>query len=421
MSWEQLAAGVDLPLDRTVPLPALVEVDLDVPTPPAVGDIARAAHDATVTTFGDAAIDGLTVAVGAGSRGLTGRVELIRGTVAGLRQLGAEPFVVPAMGSHGGATAEGQREMLASLGVTEDAVGAEIRATMDTVVIAHTASGTPVHLDANAAAADRFLPVNRIKPHTCFKGPVESGCMKMAVVGFGKREGAALVHTCGPVEMRDRLLDACAALRVTGRLLGGIGTVEAADGDVILVEGLTAADVGGERERELTESARALVPPLPFDAIDVLIIDKGGKDISGTTLDPNVTGRFWVPGLDDLARPAVAAIVLLSLTPISGGNALGMGFADFVPASLANQLDFRKTYINCFTAGPAGMRRARLPMVLPDDESCIRAALAMSGRGAAPPRVVRIESTLHLTRMWVSDALLSELPPGASVAATNRA
>ncbi|MFP5489788.1 MAG: DUF2088 domain-containing protein [Acidimicrobiia bacterium] len=406
MAWEQLAAGVELPFDADLTVPELHRYPLEVPSPPAVPDVEQAAYDAAVAAFRDDVTPGMTVAVGAGSRGLTGRVELVRGAVAALRELGAEPFVVPAMGSHGGATAEGQVEMLAELGITEASVGAEIRATMDTVVVADTAAGTPVHLDANAAAADRFLPVNRVKPHTCFKGPVESGCMKMAVVGFGKRPGAFLVHSCGPIEMRDRLLDACAALRESGRLLGGVASVESTAGDVGLVEGLRRDDVGVGREHELTEYARTLVPALPFDHIDVLIVERGGKDISGTTMDPNVTGRFWVPGLDDLAKPAVSAIVLLDLTDISGGNALGIGFADFIPASLANKLDFRKTYINCFTAGPAGMRRARLPMVLPDEESCIKAAITMCGRGPdEPKRVVRIASTLHLTECWVSDAL----------------
>ncbi len=173
------------------------------------------------------------------------------------------------------------------------------------------------------------------------------------------------------------------------------------------VAGLGADDVGADLEHELTEYARTLVPALPFDEIDVLIIERGGKDISGTTMDPNVTGRFWVPGLDDLQKPLVHSIVLLSLTDVSGGNALGMGFADFIPASLANQLDFRTTYINCFTAGPAGMRRARLPMVLPDEESCIKAALSMCGRGPGEPvRVVRIDSTLHLTNCLVSVELM---------------
>ena len=407
MSWEQVAVGVELPFDSALTVPEMHPYTLDVPSPPAVADIEGSAYRAALTTFGPSVIQGMTVAVGAGSRGLMGRVELLRGTIAALRELGAVPFVVPAMGSHGGATADGQRAMLASLDMTEESLGVEIRATMETVIVAHTGAGTPVHLDAEAAAADRFLPVNRIKPHTCFKGPIESGCMKMAVVGFGKQPGAALVHSCGPVEMRDRLLDACTAIRETGRLLGGIGSIESAAGDIVRIEGLTAADVGGDFEHELTEYARSLVPALPFDHIDVLIIELGGKDISGTTVDPNVTGRFWVPGLDDLEKPTVGAIVLLDLTEVSGGNALGIGFADFIPASLANKIDWRKTYINCFTAGPAGLRRSRMPMVLPDEESCIKAALSMCGRGIdEPKRVVRIKSTLHLTECWISQPLI---------------
>ena len=303
MSWEQLSAGVELPFADDLVVPELFPYPLDVPSPPAVGDIEGRARDAALNAFRDTVTAGMTIAVGAGSRGLTGRVELLRGTIAALRELGAEPFVVPAMGSHGGATAEGQVHLLAELGITEASLGVEIRATMDTVVVAHTDSGTPVHLDAHAAAADRFLPVNRIKPHTCFKGPIESGCMKMAVVGFGKQPGAALVHSCGPIEMRDRLLDACAALRRTGRLLGGIASIESTAGDVVRIEALGADDVGTELEHELTEYARGLVPALPFDEIDVLIIELGGKDISGTTIDPNVTGRFWVSGLDDLQKP----------------------------------------------------------------------------------------------------------------------
>jgi len=230
MSWEQVAAGVELPFAEGLAVPELHPYPLDVPSPPGVDDIERSAHDAALHRVRDSVTAGMTIAVGAGSRGLTGRVELVRGTLTALRELGADPFVVPAMGSHGGATAEGQLHLLGELGLTEAALGAEIRATMDTVVVAHTSAGTPVHLDANAAAADGFLPVNRIKPHTCFKGPVESGCMKMAVVGFGKQPGAALVHSCGPVEMRDRLLDACAALRESGRLLGGIGSIESTTG-----------------------------------------------------------------------------------------------------------------------------------------------------------------------------------------------
>jgi hypothetical protein len=385
--------------------------------PDPVPDVAAAAHADVVARLAGSVTPGMTVAVGGGSRGLTDRVALLRGAISGLRALGAEPFLVPAMGSHGGAKAEGQRKMLESLGMTEEALGVEIRATMETVEVARTEDGMPLYLDRHAAGADRIFPVNRIKPHTCFKGPIESGCTKMAVVGFGKQPGAAQIHACGPVEMRNRILNGIAALRASGRLLGGVGSIESANGAVVRVQALTSDEVGGQAEIDLTDYARSLVPALPFPQVDVLIIDKGGKDISGTTMDPNVTGRFWVHGLADLEEPDVSTIVLLDITPISGGNVLGIGFADFIPSSIATQIDWRKTYINCFTAGIAGVRRSRMPMVLPTDDDCIRAALSMCGRAFdQPKRVVRIESTLHLTRCWVSDALLGELPADARIA-----
>lgn len=414
--WEQLRAGVDLPFHPDLRIPVLHEVRLAVPDPEPLADVESAARRAVIERLAPSVTRGMTVAVGAGSRGLSGRVELLRGAIIGLRELGAEPFVVPAMGSHGGATAEGQVAMMESLGMTEDSLGAEIRATMDTVEVARTPSGMPLYLDRHAAAADRILPVNRIKPHTCFKGSIESGCTKMAVVGFGKQPGAAQIHSCGPDEMRQRLLDGIATLRATGRLLGGVASVESASGRVVVVEGLDANGVGGPAEARLAQKSRDLVPPLPFDEIDVLVIEKAGKDISGTGMDPNVTGRFWVHGLDDLESPDVSTIVLLDITDVSGGNLLGIGLADFVPVSLADKIDWQKTYVNCFTAGPSGVRRSRMPMVLADEENCVKAALSMCGRAVdQEKRVVRIESTLHLTRCWVSDALLDRLPPGATV------
>ena len=416
VNWDQLVQGVDLPFHPDLKVPALTEVRLPVPQPEPLDDVERHAREHVIARLAGEVTPGMTVAVGGGSRGLTQRVALMRGAIAGLRALGAEPFVVPAMGSHGGATDDGQKKMLESLGITEESVGAEIRSSMRTVEVARTAVGMPLYLDEHAAGADRIFPVNRIKPHTCFKGRIESGLTKMAVVGFGKQPGAAQIHACGPVEMRDRIIDGIAALRSTGRLLGGLGSIESASGEVVEVHALTADEVGGQREIDLTDRTRELVPPLPFPQIDVLIIDRGGKDISGTTMDPNVTGRFWVHGLDDLAEPDVSTIVLLDVTDVSGGNVLGIGFADFIPVSLAQKIDFRKTYVNCFTAGIAGVRRSRMPMVLPTEDDCVKAALSMCGRAFdQPKRVVRIESTLHLTRCWVSDLLLSELPAGATI------
>ncbi len=419
MGWEQLRGGVTLPIDPSITLPHLTEVVLPVPEHPVVADVESAARDEVVTRLVGAVADGMTVAVGAGSRGLTNRVELLRGAIAGLRDLGAAPFVVPAMGSHGGATSEGQLATLATLGITPDSVDAEIRSSMETVVVAHDAAGRPLHLDVHAAAADRILAVNRMKPHTGFRGAIESGCTKMIVVGFGKQPGAARFHASGAAAMPDQLLHGVKAMRGTGRVLGGVASVEAPSGEVVTVRALSADELGGDAEIALAEQARDLVAALPFPEIDVLVIEEGGKEISGTTLDPNVTGRFWVDGLGDLPSPKVAMIVLLGLTPVTAGNATGIGFVDFVPAALAEQIDWQATYVNSFTAGGSGVRRGRMPMVLPDEASCIRAAMQTCGRPFdAAKRVVRIRSTLHLTRCWVSDALLADLPPGVAIAAS---
>lgn len=408
-NWDQLMRGIRLPIPPEVVAPELHEITLPVPRPAAVADVEAAVHDAVVAAHAVRNIDGRTVAVGAGSRGLTGRVETLRGVVTGLRSCGARPFVVPAMGSHAGGTADGQRALLAALGIDEESIDCEIRSSMTTVEVARTSEGMPLYLDEHAAAADYVLPVNRVKPHTCFKGPIESGCTKMAVVGFGKQPGAAQIHACGPDRMAQRLLDGIIALRSTGRLLGGVATVESCAGEVVKVAVLGSDDVGGAAERELTDYARSLVPRLPFSDIDVLIIERGGKDISGTMIDPNVTGRFWVHGLADFAAPP-ATVVLLGITEASGGNVLGVGLADFVPVSVANVIDWEKTYLNCFTAGPSGVRRSRMPMVLADEDECIRTALMMCGKANdEPKRVVRIRSTLHLDRAWVSDAILDEM------------
>jgi len=274
----------------------------------------------------------------------------------------------------------------------------------------------PLYLDRHAAGADRILPVNRIKPHTCFRGPLQSGVSKMVVVGFGKQPGAAQFHSRGPLEMRSRIIAGIAAMKATGRVLGGVGSIESAAGHVVKVVALTGDEVGSQTEIDLTDYSAELVPPLPFAEVDVLIVEKGGKDISGTTMDPNVTGRFWVHGLDDFREPDVKAIVMLDLTDISAGNALGVGTADFIPAALANKIDWQKTYVNTFTSAIAGLQRSKMPMVLPDEEACVKAALSMCGRDYdEPAKVVRIESTLHLTRCWVSDALLGELPAGAEI------
>ena len=416
MPWSDLTRGVRLPFPDGLTVPVLHDVTLAGPEVSPVPDVGAAAAQAVVDRLGEEIRPGMTVAVGAGSRGLTERVAMVAGAVAGVRALGAEPFVVPAMGSHGGAVAEGQRQVLADYGITEDSVKAEIRATMDVVEVARTRSGLRLYLDTEAAAADRILPVNRVKPHTCFMGELESGVSKMAVVGFGKQPGAAMIHSYGSDHMGEVVIDGIEGLRATGRLAGGVATVEDGAGDVVRVAALRPDEVGGAAERDLLGLARSLLPILPFEEIDVLIVERVGKDISGVGIDPNVTGRYWIHNLADEPRPRITNIVALSLTPASHGNALGIGLADFTTVAVAEAIDWQNTYVNCFTAGAAGVRRSRMPMVLPTEEDAIKAALAMCGKPLDQPRkVVRIDSTLHLRRMAVSEPLLAELPPGAVV------
>jgi hypothetical protein len=411
INFASLIDGVKLPFHPDLVIPPLHRVVLPAPHGTPVTDVRAAAHDAVKARFDGVVRTGATVAVGAGSRGLTARVEMIAGVVEGLRSVGADPFVVPAMGSHGGGTADGQREVLSGYGITEDSVGAEIRATMETVEVARTIGGVPMYLDRNAAAADYFFPVNRIKPHTCFNGPLESGLAKMSVVGFGKQPGAAQIHARGPEMMRQMIIEGIAAHRESGRLLGGLASIENGAGEVVVLEALLGDEIGAAREIALTDVARTHVSRLPFEPIDVLIIEQIGKDISGVMIDPNVSGRYWVNGLE--GEPTTATIVVLGLTDVSHGNALGIGLADFITTEVAAQVDWQKTYVNCFTAGPAGVRRSRMPMALPSEDDAIKAALSMCGRPVhEAKRVVRIHSTLHLGEMWVSDALLGELPPG---------
>ena len=413
-NFASLLDGVRLPFHPDLTIPELHRVVLPAPHGVPIEDVRSAAASEVKARLDGAVKAGATVAVGAGSRGLTARVEMLAGVIEGLRSVGADPFIIPAMGSHGGGTAAGQIEVLTGYGITEDAVGAPIRATMETVEVARTPNGVPMYLDRHAAGADHFFPVNRIKPHTCFTGPLESGLSKMCVVGFGKQPGAAQIHARGPEIMRQMIIDGIAAHRTTGRLLGGLASIENGAGDIVVLEALRGEDIGASREIELTDIARTHVSRMPFEPIDVLIIETIGKDISGVMMDPNVTGRYWVNGLE--GEPTTSTIVVLGITDVSHGNALGIGLADFITTEVAAQVDWHKTYINCFTAGPAGVRRSRMPMALPTADDAIKAALSMCGRPVhEPKRVVRIHSTLHLGEMWVSDALLGNLPPGVVI------
>jgi hypothetical protein len=348
------------------------------------------------------------VAVGVGSRGITGLPVMVRRLVERLSAAGAEPFLVPAMGSHGGATPEGQIEVLASLGITETAMGCPLRATMDTVVLGHTAGGLPAYFDAFAASADGVMLANRIKMHTSFHGPLESGLHKMLAIGLGKERAATLLHSRGPDGLRDDMPEVARLLLAKVPFLAGFGVVEDGTHRPVALRGLSAAELE-PGERELLDLARSLAPALPFAELDVLVVDRMGKDVSGTGMDTNVIGRLKIPGKPEPASPRIKTIVACDLTEATHGNALGMGLADFATRALAAKVDFGLTAKNVLASG--FLERGRLPLVLADAAAALRAAIDHAYRDRpgdkSQARVVRIGSTLELEEFAVSENLIA--------------
>jgi hypothetical protein len=359
-------------------------------------------------TWHDEPWTGMRVAVGIGSRGIDRIGELARTVVAWLRAQGAEPFVMPAMGSHGGGTPEGQRELLANYGVTEQSVGAPIDASMDVTEIGTSAEGIRVVTSSRALAADAVVLVNRIKPHTDFDSAiVGSGLVKMSAIGLGKIEGASRAHWAAATLGHERVIRDVAAT-VIPRLarMYGVGVVEDGTHHIARIA-LLRGEQFHAREPELLALARQWLPVLPFPEVDVLVIDEIGKDISGTGMDTNIIGR----GVDlqpfRSRRSSVRAIYVRGLTPASHGNAVGIGLADVVSTRLVESMDRNVTYTNAISAMTPGT--ARISVHFPSDRECLRAALRVSAADPAAPRIVRIRHTLAMDRIVVSEAYAAQV------------
>ncbi|MEU4190474.1 DUF2088 domain-containing protein [Kribbella sp. NPDC026611] len=352
---------------------------------------------------------GARIAVTAGSRGIRDLVPVVRAAVDWLRAAGAAPFVTPAMGSHGGATADGQVEMLEGLGITPESVGCPIEATMETVVVGKLDDGTQIHHDKLAADADGILLVNRVKPHTDFRGPIESGVAKILAIGLGNHVGAASLHAGGIPSLGANIEAAARMIVAQGKVLGGLAILENAEDQTAAVELLEASGIAEAAENALQQRASGLLGRLPFDELDVLVVDALGKDKSGAGMDTNVIGRCWVHGIPEFESPSIAAISVHSLTPASHGNASGLGLADVIPARILEQIDLQVSYVNALTSGAGGARRSRLPMVMEDDESAVLAAVTMCGRRDwSELRLARIRDTLTPHELMVTPALLAE-------------
>jgi len=349
---------------------------------------------------------GMRVAIGVGSRGIGSLQPVVKGLVATLRSAGAQPFIVPAMGSHGGGTAEGQVEVLASYGITEPEIGAPVKASMDTMELGQVLEGVRVFFDRIAfTEADAIIPVARIKPHTDFRGEIESGLHKMLAIGFGKHRGASYLHTF-PLDRFGELMAAVGALvHATAKVPFGIAIVEDAYEDAAIVEAVPRERMA-EREIELLRLAKEWLPKLPFQAVDVLLVQEIGKDISGAGMDPNVTGRYSLPSMP--RHISIGRLVVLDLTEDTHGNAAGVGAADIVTRRAADKIDFFKTYTNCVTASM--LDGAKLPLVAQTDREAV--AIAASTIWGAVPRTIRmawIRNTLDLSTLWVTEPLWKEI------------
>lgn len=369
--------------------------------------------------IGDRLRPGQRVAITAGSRGIDRIDEVVRAVVDEVRALGAEPFIVPAMGSHGGATAEGQRELIAHYGITEDTMGCPILSSMETVHLGYVEDDIPVWFDKNAFEADAVIPVGRVKPHTDFRGPVESGLMKMIAIGLGKQHGAEFFHFQGMDEFH-HLIPAVANYTLSQvNIPFGVAVIENGYGHLAQAEAVPAERTF-EREQELLRIARERMGRLPGERIDVLIVDRIGKDISGDGADPNVINRDVagaLPLTEEPAKPRIQRMIVRDLTDDTEGNASGIGMADVVLRRAVERMDPVATYMNMITAkAPQG---ARIPLTVDNDRQAIQIALACCLKTKPETsRIARIQDTKHVETLWASEALLPEILASGRVEVT---
>ncbi|GAB3029207.1 nickel pincer cofactor-dependent isomerase, group 22 [Natronobiforma cellulositropha] len=351
---------------------------------------------------------GSTVGLTAGSRGIHDLPAVLETAVVALRERGLEPVVLAAMGSHGGATSAGQRETLAALGVTESRLGCAIHSSMAVEEVGRDGLDRPVYAARDALETDAVLLVNRVKPHTDFSGLVESGLCKMAVIGLGNHRGAESLHNAGlAADFSEVIQERARILLEETPIVGGIALVENARHRAHLIEGIPAERIL-DREPVLLERARETLATLPVEDLDLLIVDELGKDVSGTGMDTNVLGRTYFHGEDEPDAPSITRVYARSITPASHGNGIGIGLADFVHRDVLADLAVSDMYVNIVTSGEP--RRAKLPFVVPDDETAL--LLACSTTGVATPeelRFARIQNTLEPDSLVVSEPVAREL------------
>ncbi|MDR1651250.1 MAG: DUF362 domain-containing protein [Synergistaceae bacterium] len=386
---------------ETIPIPEVIRVKQSFERPVA-GDIPEeTARGMEMCGALREVRPGWKVAVTAGSRGISNIPAILRSVVQKLRGAGCEPFIFPAMGSHGGATAEGQKRMLEDMGITEESVGAPVFSSMETVTVGHAPNGRNVYMDRFASEADAVVIVNRIKPHVAFRGAFESGLMKMIAIGMGKQQGADSAHRAGFGQMAENVPAYAKVVMAEKNILCAIGILENAYHQTAEIHVMRAPEIEF-REPELLKRAWELYPKIFFDKLDVLILDEIGKDISGTGFDTNIVGRYHTPYA--FGGPDIKRIGVLDITDKSHGNGNGLGILDFTTRRAFDKFDFDQSYPNSLTSTvPLSVK---IPMVLKNDRQCIQAAVKTCGaKDRNAVSLVRIKNTVSLDEIEVSKSL----------------
>lgn len=346
---------------------------------------------------------GMQVAITGGSRGISNIAPITKAIVDYVKSRGAAPFLFPSMGSHGGATEKGQLEILNSYGLTEECLGCPVRASMEVTHLGKTAEGTDVYLDRYALEADATMLCNRIKAHTDFRGDYESGLVKMAVIGMGKQKGADAAHESGFRNFPRLLPELGQFILRHSNILGGIAILENGLEETYKIYGLRQDEIM-EKEPELLQEAKALMPKILLDHLDVLIVGRVGKDISGNGMDPNITGRFVIP---ELSREKAQRIGILELSEDTHGNFNGIGLADMITKRLFDQCDLEATYPNAVTS--TVLQDVKIPFITASDKECFQLGIKTCNQiDKENPRMVYIQDTLHLENLLISEALLEE-------------
>ena len=358
--------------------------------------------------MGERVKPGMSIAITAGSRGIRNVDEITRSVVAYVKSRGANPFIVPAMGSHGGATAEGQRQMLEGYGITEERMGCEIRSSMETVLLGYSELGKPVYMDKNAYESDGVIISCRLKPHNAFRGPVESGPCKMMTVGLGKQKGAEQVHSDGMDLIAKNIPTMAKVTLGTGKILFAIPCLENAYDQTMMLEAIPAENIL-TREPELLKIAFKNMPSILVGSGDVLVVDSIGKNFSGTGVDPNITGTFSTPYASGGVQ--VQRTCFLNLTPESHGNSLGVGLANAITKRIFDQIDADAMYTNCMTS--TVVKSAMVPCVMSTDKEAVQFCIRTSNRiDKDNPRVIRIKNSLHIGQVMLSEAYYADVLAG---------